>query len=917
MTATEPSTLASRPTLERELPNGLKVILRESHDAPVASFWVWYRVGSRNELPGLTGLSHWVEHMQFKGTPSLAKGAIFDQVSRQGGILNAMTSNDWTAYFETLPADRLDLAIGIEADRMSNSLFDPAETESERTVIISERQGAENSPGWVLYEDVVGAAFRSHPYRHMIIGHEADLRAISRDDLYGHYRTYYRPNNAYVVAAGDFDAEELFGRIETAFGGIEAGNPPPAVRAVESPQVGERRVTIRKPAPTAYLRLGYRAPAASDPDVPALLVADAVLSGGKPMGMGGGGPMGRSARLYRALVAAGLARGAGSDFSLTVDPFLLLIAVTALPGVEPGRIEEVVDREIGRLRDEPVPEDELDRALKQVKAQFVYSAEGVTNQAYWLGQMEIVDNWRRADTLAAELETVTPEDVQRVARRYLGEATRTIGWLLPEDGGVTGRPGGGEAVPPDGSNESASVAAALPRRWFAFPGDHRRQPAAPSAPPPRRPAAPPSFERLALPNGIVLLGQSRPDAPAVSVRLRLEAGAVNDPEGKDGLAAFTGRMLSRGTTSRTFDEFNEATDRLGATVGVDVGRHFVEAGVRCLREDLPAALDLAVDILRNPTFPEEQLGKVRNELLAAIREQDNDTRSVADRASRRVLYPDGHPLARRIIGETDTVSGLNRADLVAFHADRYGPGVMTVAVVGGIESVASAADLMAERFGDWAAPAAPPAPTAIVGPPLATQRRAVVVPGKSQTDLVIGFPTIARTHADYYALDLANLILGRFGLFGRLGANVRDKQGLAYYAYSQVEPGRDGSVWVSRAGINPTNVERALSSIVAEVRRLRAEPVAADELSGAQQYMTGVLPLALEQSDGVAATLLNIEYYGLGLDYLERYPAIIEGLTAGDLLAAARAYLDPERLAVGIAGPPLDASAAPSEGARG
>jgi zinc protease len=890
---TAPATLAALPTLERTLPNGLKVILRESHDAPVASLWVWYRVGSRNELPGLTGISHWVEHMQFKGTPSLPKGAIFDRISRQGGINNALTSNDWTTYFETLPADRLDLALSIEADRMANSLFDPEETEAERTVIISERQGAENSPSYLLYEDVVGTAFRAHPYRHMVIGYEEDLRKISRDDLFGHYRRYYLPNNAYVVAAGDFAAEELVGRIERAFGTIPAGPEPPPLRAVEPPQLGERRVTLRKPAPTAYLRIGFHGPAAKEPDVPALLVADAVLSGGKQMGFGGGGPMGRSARLYRSLVAAGLARGAGSDFSLTVDPYLLMIAVTALPGVEPARIEEVVEREIARLREETVPEEELARALKQVKAQFVYSAEGVTNQAYWLGQMEIVDTWRRADTLAEELEAVTPDDVRRVARTYLQETQRTVGWLLPES-----ESGGAE-------EDAAPDAAALPRRWWAFSDGQASIPAAAVA---RTAAERAPFERLELANGVAVLGQARPDSPAVSVRLRLQAGAANDPPGKDGLAAFTGRMLSRGTATRTFDEFNEEADRLGATVGVEVGRHFVEVAVRCLREVLPAALDLAADILRNPTFPEDHIEKVRNELLAAIREQDNDTRSAADRACRRLLFPDGHPLARRLTGETATISALTRDDLVAFHAERFGPRVMTAAVVGGVERVAEAAELLAARFGDWTSTAELPPPVPTVEPPAAIKREALVVPGKTQSDLVAGFPTLARTHPDYYALDMANMILGRFGLMGRLGANVRDKQGLAYYAYSQIESGRELSVWASRAGINPANVERALASIVAEVQRLRDEPVSEDELSGAKEYMTGVLPLALEQSDGVAATLLSIEYYDLGLDFLERYPAIVEALTADQVLTAARTHLDPDRIAVGIAGPPLDST---------
>ncbi len=872
------------PVLERTLSNGLTVFLREDHAAPIASLWTWYRVGSRNEPPGLTGMSHWVEHMQFKGTPSLAKGQIFRDVSKSGGTLNALTSNDWTAYYETLPVDRLDLALAIEADRMVNSLFDPAETESERTVILSERQGAENNPTYELYEEVVGAAFRAHPYRHMVIGHETDLRAITRDDLFGHYRRYYHPANAFVTAVGDFDAGELFGRIERSFGGVERGPDPPPVRVVEPEQRGERRVILRRPAPTAYLRMAFRTPAARHPDTVPLLVADAVLSGGKGLGFGGGGPMGRSSRLYRSLVAAGLARTAGSNIGLFLDPYILAVGVTALPDVQPSRIEEVVDAELTRLREEAVPEEELARALKQVRAQYVYSAEGVTNQAFWLGQMEIVDRCSRADTLVEELERVTPEDVLRVAGTYLTLEGRTVGWLLPDGAG------GGATEP--ASNRPAPVMPATAFHRWAFSGG------AVSGPPTERPP----FERGKLDNGLVVLGQARQTEPSLAVRCRLRAGAVHDPIDKDGLAAFTARMLPRGTAGRTFDQLNETTDALGATLGVDGGRHFVDLAIRCLREDLPHLLDLAADVLRRPTFPDEEIVKVRNEMLTAIREGDNDTRATADRSMRRLVYPAPHPLGRRVAGEPATVSAITRDDLVAYHATRFAPSVATVAIVGDFDRFDDILDLLTSRFGDWSAevPAAAALPPS---PPPSRIRDEVGIPGKSQADIAIGFPTISRLDPAYYALDTANLVLGRLGLMGRLGASVRDEQGLAYYATSQVEPGLEGSLWTARAGVDPANIERASESIVAELRRLADTGVTGEELSDAQNYLTGILPLALESNDGVAATLLNIEYYGLGLDYLERYPEIIGGLTVGDLQLAVRGHLDPDRLVVAVAGP--------------
>jgi zinc protease len=873
------------PILERSLPNGLKLILREAHDAPIASFWVWYRVGARNELPGLTGVSHWVEHMQFKGTPTLPKGSIHREVSKNGGVLNAMTSNDWTAYFETIPSDRLDLSLQIESDRMVNSLFDPAETESERTVILSERQGAENNPTYLLYEEVAGTAFRAHPYRHMVIGHAEDLKRISRDDLYDHYRLAYRPNNAFVTAVGDFDAEELAVRIEQSFGSIEPGPPLPEVRAVEPPQRDERRITLHRPSPTAYLRMGFKTPAGRERDSVALLVADAVLSGGKPMGMGGGGPMGRSARLYRSLVAAGLARSAGSDVDLYVDPYLLLIGVTALPEISPDRIERVVDDELARLQTDLVSDDELARALKQVKAQYVYSGEGVTNQAFWFGQMEIVDSYRRADTLVDEIDRVTAEDIRRVAATYLVRENRTVGWLLPStDGGG----GSDDIAPPD--------AAVVPVKRWALSGPVRAESINDGA---SRHAP---FERTTLGNGIVVLGQVQAGDPAVSMRIRLEAGAALDPDDRSGLAAFAARTLTRGTPTWSYEAFNETTDRLGATVAVDAARTYVEVHVRSLREDVPALLDLVAEVVRQPTFPADEVEKVRQELTTSIKEQDNDTRATADRLLRRLLYPEGHPYRHRTLGEVASIATVGRDDLGAFHRQRYGPRVMTIAAVGGLDDFPAFVAAVERRFGDWATEAVPsPLPAPPTRP--TGSRDTATIAGKSQADLAIGRLTLPRSSPDYYPLEMGNLVLGRLGLMGRLGANVRDRQGLAYYAYSAIEPGKQGSLWVARAGVDPANVERARAGIVEELLRIGNESVTTEELADGKSFLTGSLPIALETNDGVAATLLAIDYYDLGLDYLDRYPDIINSITAEQVLTAIQTHLDPDRLAVGIAVP--------------
>jgi zinc protease len=864
------------------LSNGLGVILLEDHSAPIASVWTWYRVGSRNERPGKTGLSHWVEHMQFKGTATIAKGQIFRDVSRVGGTLNALTSHDWTAYFETVPSHQIDLPLRIESDRMVGSLFTPEDVESERTVILSERQGAENNPGYALYEEVVRSAFHVHPYRHMVIGYECDLRAISRDDLFHHYRHFYHPGNAYVVAVGDFDRGALLDRFERAFETIPAGQPVPrSIGVTEPAQMGERRVLLRRPSGVPYLRIAYHAPKGADADAIPLLVAEAVLSGGQPMGLVGGGSMGRSSRLYKALVASGLARAAGSDMSLTVDPYLFQIGVTGLPGSDLSHLERVVAIELERLQNQLVPVEELERALRQLEAQFVYSSEGMTNQAYWLGLWEIVDGWSRAVSLPDEIRRVNAEDVRRVAQRYLIPERRTVGWLEPPADEVAAT-----SSPVDGNLHFAPpLAWGLDGPTSPVEAEHGL------------------FRRGILDNGIPVLGQERPQSRSFALRMRIPAGTVYELAEESGIAFLTARSLQRGSLGRSFEEINTRLDELGGSITIDAGREFVEARVRGLRDDFPELIAMLARALREPDFPAAEVDKVRSEQLGAIAETDNDTRATADRLLRRCVYPTPNPFGRRVLGSSEIVATLDRNTATAYHARAFGPYGTTIAVVGGMGEFERVLELLSSSFSSWDASRQVVDVEHWLGSNGAAVRATEAIPGKSQADLAVGVATIARGHADYYALDVGNLILGRLGLMGRLGAEVRDRQGLAYYASSQLEPRRDGTLWAARAGVDPDNIERALSSIQSELDRLRADLVSEQELEDAKSYLTGVLPLALETHDGVASILLAIGEFGLGLDYLERYPGIVAAVSRDQVREAAQSHLDPETLAIGIATP--------------
>ncbi len=416
--------------LKTVLDNGLTVLIRETHTAPVASVWLWYRVGSGDELPGKTGIAHWVEHMLFKGTERWPEGAADAAIAREGGIFNGMTWWDFTTFYETLPAEKLALALDIEADRMSNARFDPDEVESERTVILSERQGAENNPLFLLEEKLMAAAFQVHPYGHDTLGSVEDLRRMTREDLYAHYRMYYRPNNAVLAIAGDFNAGEIERLAERYFGALEHGPEPERPQVTEPPQTEERRVEHHGEAGVDYWLGLYHIPPATHSDFFPLTVLNAILAGGSGLVIGGGGLSNHTSRLYRALVERDLAIDVNGNLYPTRAPGGYTFAATVHPQNTLEALEKALDAELLRVQEEPVSAQELEKAKRQARTLFAFSSESITNQAFWLGYTEMFASYTWFIHYLRRLEAVSADDVLRVAQTYLRPANRTVGWYI-------------------------------------------------------------------------------------------------------------------------------------------------------------------------------------------------------------------------------------------------------------------------------------------------------------------------------------------------------------------------------------------------------------------------------------------------------------------------------------------------------
>ena len=422
------------PSRTAHLDNGLKVLIQELHTAPLVSVWCWYGVGSRDESAGVTGASHWVEHMNFKGTTNIPRDDMKGIVERLGGMWNGYTWIDQTTYLETAGRAALDQMLFIESERMTNSIFDPEECESERTVIISELQGGDNDPEQVLDTEVTATAFRAHPYRHPTIGWLHDLQSMTRDDLYGHYRRHYVPGNATLVVVGDVTVDDVLRRVVRHFGPIPAGVRPSRSRTAEPPQLGERRVTIEREGTTAYLKLGYQAPAATDADFFPMLVLDAVLTGAKGLNLWSSfrvAPPQRKSRLYTAIVERGLASQVNGALLATADPFLYTLSFTAMKSVTLPVLEEAVFEALEPVAGGDVSDAEVTRAKRQLRARLVFEDDSVTNIAHQLGYFETVAGPDFYPRIRGLIDTVTPDAVRDVSRRRLRRSALTVGWFRP------------------------------------------------------------------------------------------------------------------------------------------------------------------------------------------------------------------------------------------------------------------------------------------------------------------------------------------------------------------------------------------------------------------------------------------------------------------------------------------------------
>ena len=886
---------AAQMVTETHLANGLTILSKEVHAAPVVYFSVWYKVGSRNELNGQTGLSHILEHMMFKGTKDLPPGAIDQLFRTNGGQINANTGMDRTQYYELVAADRLELAVRVEADRMENAAFDPTELKREMTVVRSELEGDSNDPGYQLYDfSFLPAAFTSSPYHWPTLGWRSDVEAVAdrRNVIYQYYKDHYMTNNAVVVMVGDFDTKKAVAMCQKYFGGYAPRKLEEHHITPEPEQHGERRVTLSRPGTTPQILIGYHVPGVGTPDHYALDVATQLLSGGK------------SARLYQALVETGVAQDAEAENPDVHDPFLFTLSGDAAQGVTADKLEKALEAEVTKIQDQPVTQDELRRAFSQMDASFEYQNDSVSQQANQLGMYETISSFHYLDDYLAKIHKVTAADVQRVARKYLIATNRTIATFDPQPL----PPGSAGTPPPVVDNFGATAPVTDPHQKAVLAGLEKKYSvtAKPSVVKPVLPT------RKVLPNGMVVIVQENHANHTIALSGLTRAGSVFDPVDKWGVSDLTASMLPRGTTSKTSLQLALDLESVGASVSTGSDVESASFAGQCLSKDFGITLGTLADELRNPSFPKDQFDRLVAESLSGLEQAKQDAGgtggagTLADIAFSQALYPKGHPYWSPSIDDQEAaIKAITIDDLRKFHDTYYRPDTTVLVIVGDVNTAETIASVE-NAFGSWTRPAGPAPQLNIPDVPLPEKQPAtkmVSIPDTSQTSVLWGYPgQIKRTDPDIYAAYVMMYILGGDTFGSRLGKQIRDQEGLAYTVYAGADASHGAGPFQVFVGSNPQNATRSASEINRIVKDMLKNGVTDDEVRQAKLYLTGSYPLRLETNSGVAGQLLIAEDYNLGLDYIQKRAAIYNAITTAQVNAAARKDLHPDRAILIYAG---------------
>ena len=884
------STEGGLPSIRFEkyvLPNGLQVVLAEDRRLPLVAFNLRFHVGAKNETPGLTGFAHLFEHLMFAGTRHIPRGQADKLVEGAGGTdSNGTTDFDRTRYFFTLPSNQLELGLWIKSDMMGYMIdeVDQVSLANQQDVVRNERrQRVENQPYGVVEEAVYRTLFpREHPHYAAIIGSHADIQAATLKDVKAFFKTYYRPNNATFVLAGDFDRAQAKTLIEKYFGPLKPGPTPPAVTAAQPKIPTEKRRVVADRVELPKVYLAWHTPPVYKPGDAELDLAAHILAGGK------------ASRLYKTLVYdKQIAQTVtATQWSLTLGS-VFSIEATARPGHSALEVEKVIDEELSKLAATPPSADELTRARNTFETDLYGRLEKVSGIADRLGDYNHITGDPGFLTKdVGRYRTVKPEDVSRVVATQLRKQGRVVIHAAP------GKPLLDPEVPtpstPDGGGKSA---AASERESVNADEEWRKQQPKPTTP---RPLVLPTGKPFKLANGLTVVHVPNPGVPVVSATLMLKAGTDANPAERPGLASFTAAMLQEGTTRRSAPQLADDIAALGASLDARAGNDDSRVSVTSLQANFPAALDILADVALNPAFAEAEIARQRKSRLASLVQQREQPAATAAVVAAAALYGAQHPLGGSSLGTEESINATTAEDMRRFWATHYRPDRAALVVAGQI-ALEDLKAVASEKLGGWKAPAAAAGKPVVrvLAKPATTAARLVLVdkPGAAQTAVQIVSLAPPATHPDIPALGVMNALLG--GNFtSRINHQLREVKGYTYGMSSDFLALRELGNFIIRGSIRTDVTGPAMSDLFAEIEGVRAKPVPAAELEGARNSQLLSLPGLFDTNAVIARSLAAAWSRGQGLDYYARLPAKLTKVDARAAHRLARKHVVPERLVV-------------------
>ncbi|MEH2457021.1 M16 family metallopeptidase [Nostoc sp.] len=889
------------------LENGLTVLTKEVHTAPVVTVQVWYQVGSRNEEPGVNGIAHQLEHMMFKGTLNrpIQFGRLF---SALGSDSNAFTSYDQTAYYGTVERNKLKALLVLEADRMQNSQIEPEQLASEKRVVISELQGYENSPEYRLNRAVMQAVFPNHAYGLPVGGTKADVEKFEVEQVQKYYRNFYTPDNAVLVIVGDFQTANTLEIIKEVFGKLPKNSAEKRVLSAESKaslstQYSALRtpIVLREPGAGGLLQVVYPLPDANQPDVPALDVMDYIFTEG------------RNSRLHQALVESGLANEVTASVTSLRESGWYEVLVTAGSKQDLKKIDSVLSSAIANVAEKGVTSEEVERAKTQLTADVILSNRDITSQAMRLGNDQTTaGDYRYTDRYLAAVHLVKPTDIVAVINKYLTKEARTVGFFEPTQKQITE-----VGDKPDSAHTTENFSPVVPGLFsevmkYLPPVDlvtdallavvdiseaasHRASASG------REDIAQILPQQFKFTNGLRILLLPDNSTPTVTLSGHIQAGTEFDPDNKAGLAAFVAENLLNGTNSKDVLTIAKVLAQRGASLDFQSYREGVHIEGDSLAEDLPILLEILADVFKNCTFPIKELELHRQQTLTDLQQELDEPSEVARRIFVQSIYPKKHPL--HSFPTEASLQQVQRQDVIDFKAKHYRPDTTVLALVGDFD-LDIVRSLIKNKFGNWEVNGQ--APT-LKYPPVPMPQKIVsvnrVLPGKAQAVTYMGCTGINRYDPRFHAALVLNQILGGDTLSSRLGAQVRDRQGLSYGIYSYFQAGKNAGTFLIEMQTSPEDSIKAIASTRQILQQIHQQGVTALEVETAKRTLISNYNVSLANPEELADRILMNEVYELDKVELHSFTDKIQKVTLAQVNQAARELLHPDQIVVVTAGP--------------